>query len=187
MPQRDHSNVWPADPQATADQDWQRLVEQRLPADLQAQACELKAFVRARGLPSALVLLRGLLYYVLSHASLRNVSVWSRLIGLTSRVISGQAWDKRLTSQCRLALVALQCASRSASTWLWRPFAADPAGRCDPCLLPRQARGHLALALCLRPAGGTAGLAAHQHPAGGRRLCSSAAAGGRYRSGRWSL
>jgi hypothetical protein len=27
---------------------------------------------------------------------LRNVSVWSRLIGLTSRVISGQAWHKRL-------------------------------------------------------------------------------------------
>ncbi len=62
MPQRDHSNVWPADPQATADQDWQRLVEERLPADLQAQAQQLKAFQRARGVPSALVLLRGLLY-----------------------------------------------------------------------------------------------------------------------------
>jgi hypothetical protein len=72
MPQRDHSNVWPADPQTTADQDWQRLVEQRFPADLQAQACELKAFVRARGLPSALHLLRELLYYVLSQSSLRE-------------------------------------------------------------------------------------------------------------------
>lgn len=33
---------------------------------------------------------------MLSHASLRDVSVWSRLIGLTSKVISGQAWDNRL-------------------------------------------------------------------------------------------
>jgi hypothetical protein len=67
-----------------------------LPADLEAQAHELKAFQRAHGLPSALHLLRGLLYYVLSHSSLRDVSVWSRLIGLTSKVISSQAWHKRV-------------------------------------------------------------------------------------------
>jgi Transposase DDE domain len=96
MPQQDHHNRWPAQAQDSADQDWQRLVEQRLPAELEDQARQLKAFQRARDLPSALVLLRGLLYYVLSHSSLRNVSVWSRLIGLTSRVMSGQAWDKRL-------------------------------------------------------------------------------------------
>jgi hypothetical protein len=96
MPQRDHSSVQPADPQCTADQDWQQLVEQRLPADLEVQARQLKAFQRARGVPSALVLLRGLLYYVLSQSSLRDVSAWSRLIGLTSRVISGQAWHQRL-------------------------------------------------------------------------------------------
>ena len=95
MPQRDHSNVWPVDPQSTADQAWQRLVEERLPAELQDQARELKAFVRARGLPSALHLLRGLLYYVLSQASLRDLSVWSRLISLTSKVISSQAWHYR--------------------------------------------------------------------------------------------
>lgn len=96
MPQRNHSNVWPADLQATADQDWQQLVEQRLPAELEVQASALKAFVRARGVPSALLLLRGLLYYVLSQSSLRDLSAWSRLIGLTSTVISGQAWHKRL-------------------------------------------------------------------------------------------
>jgi hypothetical protein len=96
MPHRDHSSVWPADPQTTADQDWQRLVEQRLPADLEVPARQLKAFERARVLPSALHLLRGLLYYVLSQSSLRNVSVWSRLIGLTSKVISGQAWHTHL-------------------------------------------------------------------------------------------
>jgi DDE family transposase len=96
MPQRDHSSVLPADPQSVADQDWQVLVEQRLPADLEAQARQLKAFQRARGLPSALHLLRGLLYYVLSQSSLRDVSVWSRLIGLTSTVISSQAWHQHL-------------------------------------------------------------------------------------------
>jgi hypothetical protein len=96
MPQRDHHSVLAADPQSTADRDWQVLVEQRLPADLETQARQLKAFQRARGLPSALLLLRGLLSYVLSHASLRELSAWSRLIGLTSQVISGQAWHKRL-------------------------------------------------------------------------------------------
>ena len=59
MPQRDHSSVLPAEacnPQL--ERDWQRLVEERLPADLEDQAEALKAFQRARGLPSALHLLR---------------------------------------------------------------------------------------------------------------------------------
>lgn len=117
MPQRIDSNVWPADPQATADQDWQRLVEQRLPADLQAQARQQKAFVRARGIPSASHLLRGLLYYVLSASSLRDVSVWSRLIGLTSQVISGQAWHKRLLGSADWLL------------WLFNALLAAPTRR----------------------------------------------------------
>ncbi len=116
MPQRDHDTRWPVDPQSPADQDWQRLVEERLPADLEAQARHLKAFVRARGLPSALHLLRGLLYYVLSHSSLRDVSVWSRLIGLTSKVISSQAWDKRLLASADWLL------------WLFNALLAAPKG-----------------------------------------------------------
>src|SRR5947209_3139315 len=116
MPQRDHDNRWPADLQSPADQDWQRLVEQRLPADLQMQARQLKAFVRVRGLPSALHLLRGLLYYVLSQSSLRDVSVWSRLIGLTSKVLSGQAWHKRLLSSADWLL------------WLFNALLAAPKG-----------------------------------------------------------
>src|SRR5260221_7604649 len=95
MPLRDHNTRWPVDPQSPVDQDWQRLVEERLPADLQAQAQQLKAYQRPRGVPSALVLLRGLLYYVLSHSSLRELSAWSRLIGLTSKHISGQAGHER--------------------------------------------------------------------------------------------
>ncbi len=52
MPQRDHDSVAPADPQCPADEDWQRLVEQRLPAELERQAQHLKAFVRVREVPS---------------------------------------------------------------------------------------------------------------------------------------
>ncbi len=91
MPQRDHHSAFAFSEQSSQDQDWQQLVEQRLPAELEAQARQLKAFQRARGLPSALHLLRGLLYYVLSQSSLRDLSAWSRLIGLTSKGISGQA------------------------------------------------------------------------------------------------
>ncbi len=119
MPQRNHHSVWPTEAQCPADQDWQRLVEERLPADLEAQACQLKAFVRVRGLPSALHLLRGLLYYVLSQSSLREVSAWSRLIGLTSKVLSGQAWHQRLTSSADWLLwlfnVLLAAPTRSLS------------------------------------------------------------------------
>ncbi|GAC1379028.1 MAG: hypothetical protein NVSMB33_03910 [Ktedonobacteraceae bacterium] len=96
MPQRDYQSLSPLDSQSSEDQEWQRLVEERLPTDLEAQARQLKALQRVRDLPSALHLLRGLLYYVLSQTSLREVSVWSRLIGLTSKLISAQAWHKRL-------------------------------------------------------------------------------------------
>jgi len=116
MPQRDHHSVASANPQCPADRDWQQLVEQRLPADLEVQARQLKAFVRARGVPSALLLLRGLLYYVLSHSSLRGLSAWSRLIGLTSRVISGQAWHQRLLASADWLL------------WLFNALLAAPKG-----------------------------------------------------------
>ncbi len=116
MPQQDHHNVLPLEPQSTADQDWQRLAEQRLPADLEDQAKLLKAFQRARNLPCALFLLRGLLYYVLSHSSLRDLSVWSRLIGLTSKVISSQAWHKRLLASADWLL------------WLFNALLAAPKG-----------------------------------------------------------
>ena len=144
MPQRDHSSVLPAEPQSTAERDWQRLVAERLPADLEDQAEALKAFQRARGLPSALHLLRGLLYYVLSHASLRDVSVWSRLIGLTSTVISHKpgtnAYWPVPTGSCGSSMhcwllpkAALVC-SPSASCW-WTPRTS-----------PAERRRHLALA-----------------------------------------
>src|SRR5260221_5163830 len=79
---------------ATAD--WQQLVQERLPSTLESQARALGAFVRVRRIQSASLLLRALLCYVLSLSSLIDLSMWSRLVGVTSGVISGQGWHKRL-------------------------------------------------------------------------------------------
>jgi len=79
---------------ATAD--WQQLVQERLPSTLESQARALGAFVRVRRIQSASLLLRALLCYVLSLSSLKDLSMWSRLVGVTDGVISGQGWHKRL-------------------------------------------------------------------------------------------
>jgi hypothetical protein len=187
MPRRDHHSVLPADPQSPAEQDWQMLVEQHLPADLEAQARQLKAFQRARGLPSALLLLRGLLYYVLSHSSLRDLSAWSRLIGLTSKVISSQAWHQRLLASADWLLwlfnTLLAAPKRSFRGPSQRILLVDATH--VSCRDKRADRWRLRLGL--RPAGGPAGLGAHQHAARGRRLCPCAAASRRYPGGRWGL
>ncbi len=98
MPQRDQHTASDvvSQRQASAEQCWDELVAQRLPANLEAQARVLGAFVRVRGLASAQVLLRALLCYVLSLSSLKQLSGWSRLVGLTNTVLSPQAWHKRL-------------------------------------------------------------------------------------------
>ena len=66
-----------------AAQDWQRLVQERLPSNLESQARALGAFVRVRRIGSASLLLRALLCYVLSLSSLKDLSMWSRLVGVT--------------------------------------------------------------------------------------------------------
>ena len=76
--------------------DWQQLVQERLPSTLESQARVLGAFVRVRRIQSASLLLRALLCYVLSLSSLKDLSMWSRLLGVTDKVISGQGWHKRL-------------------------------------------------------------------------------------------
>src|SRR5260370_8122842 len=53
-------------------------------------------FGGVRRIQSASVLLRALLCYVLSLSSLKDLSMWSRLVGVTNGVISGQGWHKRL-------------------------------------------------------------------------------------------
>lgn len=98
MPQRDQHNASDLQSQApsSADQCWNELVAQRLPTDLETQAQVLGAFQRVRELANAEVLLRALLCYVLSLSSLKHLSGWSRLVGVTSKVLSAQAWHKRL-------------------------------------------------------------------------------------------
>ena len=168
MPQRDHSSLWPADSQSTADQDWQQLVEQRLPAELEAQARVLKALRAGRAAcHQRCACCTGCSIMCSATPACASLRAWSRLIGLTSTVISGQAWHKRSASECRLALVALQCEAFRSHTELGRAVAAHSVGRYHSCLLPRQASRHLALALCLRPVGGAVGLGAYQHEARG--------------------
>ncbi len=98
MPQPDQHNASDglSQAQASAEQCWDELVKQRLPANLESQARALGAFQRIREVPSAQVLLRALLCYVLSLSSLKQLSGWSRLVGVTSKIISAQAWHKRL-------------------------------------------------------------------------------------------
>ena len=71
MPQPDQHTASDAvsQAQASADQCWEELVQQRLPATLESQARILGAFQRVRALPSAQALLRALLCYVLSLSS----------------------------------------------------------------------------------------------------------------------
>jgi hypothetical protein len=98
MPQRDQHNASDdlSQAQTSAEQCWDELVNQRLPASLESQARVLGAFQRVRALPSAHMVLRALLCYVLSLSSLKQLSGWSRLVGVSTRVISAQAWHKRL-------------------------------------------------------------------------------------------
>lgn len=98
MPQRDQHSASDAVSQviSSPEQCWNDLVEERLPANLEAQARALGAFQRVRALSSARVLLRALLCYVLSLSSLKELSGWSRLVGITNQVLSSQSWHERL-------------------------------------------------------------------------------------------
>src|SRR5258707_14475286 len=98
MPQRTQHNANDTSSQAqrSANQCWEELVQQRLPTDLEAQARTLGAFQRVREVASAQQLLRAVLCYVLSLSSLKQLSGWSRITQVTSKVLSAQAWHKRL-------------------------------------------------------------------------------------------
>jgi DDE family transposase len=98
MPQRDQHNAIPSVSQAPiqAEQCWEELVHSRLPAELDEQAQQLGAWRRKRHVGSASQLLRALLCYVLCLTSLKQLSGWSRLSGISTTVLSAQAWQKRL-------------------------------------------------------------------------------------------
>jgi len=102
MPYQKHSTTREEHLQENRNQDdWTKEVVPRLPAQLEEQACKLKAFERSREIGSATDLLRGLLAYVYIAHSFQHLSMWSVLIGLAD--VSANAWRKRL---------------RKASDWL---------------------------------------------------------------------
>jgi hypothetical protein len=73
---------------------WNEVVSTRLPANLQAQARQLKAWSRQRGLRCVSDLLRALLVYACGQYSFRELGMWAVLKGLGS--LSERAWRKRL-------------------------------------------------------------------------------------------
>ncbi len=73
---------------------WNEVVSARLPADLEAQARQLKAWTRQRGLRCVSDLLRALLVYACCQYSFRELGMWAVLKGIGS--LSERAWRKRL-------------------------------------------------------------------------------------------
>lgn len=130
MPQRDQHSPSADVTQVTfsPDQDWNDLVEQRLPADLETQAQALGAFQRARGVSSARVLLRAVLCSVLSLSSLKELSGWSRLVGVSTHLLASRSWHERVTKcgpwllwLCHQVLGSLlPIPTGPAKCWRWR-------------------------------------------------------------------
>ena len=73
---------------------WNEVVSTRLPANLETQARQLKAWSRQRGLRSVSDLLRALLVYACCQYSWRELGMWAVLKGIGS--LSERAWRKRL-------------------------------------------------------------------------------------------
>lgn len=73
---------------------WNEVVSTRLPRTLEAQARQLKAWSRQRGVRCVSDLLRALLVYACCQYSFRELGMWAVLKGIGS--LSERAWRKRL-------------------------------------------------------------------------------------------
>jgi hypothetical protein len=73
---------------------WNEVVSTRLPSTLEAQARQLKAWSRKRGVHCISDLLRALLVYACCQYSFRELGMWAVLKGIGS--LSERAWRKRL-------------------------------------------------------------------------------------------
>jgi hypothetical protein len=165
MPQRDQHNASDLQSQApsSAEQCWDELVAQRLPANLETQARVLGAFQRVRELASAQDLLRALLCYVLSLSSLKHLSGWSRLVGVTSKVRIAPGMAQTPPAVRSLVALALHADVGSAlERRVPADAAAHSAGGCDPSGGDGTQGRHLEPALCLRLGDRPTGLGAGQ-------------------------
>jgi Transposase DDE domain len=79
---------------AWKEEDWQRLLLERLPNDWQEQAIKLKAWQRTRKLGRVEDLLRALLVYAACGCSFRQLGIWATLVGVGC--LSERAWRKRM-------------------------------------------------------------------------------------------
>ncbi len=73
---------------------WETEIVPQLPANLDEQACLLKALQRTREIDRASDLLRGLLAWVLGRCSFRQLGAWAVILGVAD--ISEGAWRKRV-------------------------------------------------------------------------------------------
>lgn len=90
-----HSNPMPPMQEVDLnDASWNEVVSTRLPVNLEAQARQLKAWTRQRGLGCVSDLLRALLVYACCQYSFRELGMWGVLKGIGS--LSERAWRKRL-------------------------------------------------------------------------------------------
>jgi hypothetical protein len=90
-----HSNPMPPMQEVDLnDASWNDVVSQRLPVDLEAQARQLQAWTRQRGLRCISDLLRALLVYACCQYSFRELGMWAVLKRIGS--LSERAWRKRL-------------------------------------------------------------------------------------------
>jgi hypothetical protein len=125
-----------------ADQEWEEMVKQVLPTNLEEKAIELCAWSRKRGVRSIADLLRALLVYASCGYSFQDLGIWATLKGVGH--ISATAWRKRFDK------------SGSWIDWLVRDMlkgeAAQSAGR-----HPVRGRGRIMLidATRLKTVGGT--------------------------------
>lgn len=96
MPQPEHDTLpsLSTQLQALIQSGWEQEVLSQLPAEAVQQAQTLGAFVRVKKLKCVGDLLRGLLAYVLSVSSLRQLGAWAVLIDLAN--LSHVAWLKHL-------------------------------------------------------------------------------------------
>src|SRR5437016_13042432 len=73
---------------------WNEVVTTKLPANLEEQARQHKAWSRKRGVSSVSDLLRALLVYACCQYSFRELGMWAVLKGVGA--LSERAWRKRL-------------------------------------------------------------------------------------------